>query len=75
MKSNVFRAGYIVTVSALNLPEEILYNLKHYLQVENDTFHNWNTEDEWFKYTSEINQYLNEAGVPSDGQIIFYFSW
>jgi len=72
---DVFRVSYTVDVSNLGLPHDLSEDLQCHLEVSNDSHHDWNTEDEWFSRTSEVNQYLNDAGVPSNGQIILHFSW
>lgn len=72
---NVFKATYKVYVSNLGLHHELSEALQCHFNVANDSLLEWNTEDEWFEGTSEVNQYLDDAGVPGDAEIIFYFSW
>ena len=72
---DVFKSSYTVDVQSLGLHHELQEAIQCHFEVCNDSLLEWNTEDEWFEGTQEVNQYLDDAGVPSDAKIILFFSW
>lgn len=72
---DVFEASYKVDVSNLGLHHELSDALQCHFEVCNDSLLDWDVKGDWFPRTSEVNQYLEDAGVPLDADIVLSFSW
>lgn len=73
---DVFKASYKVNVSNLGLPSDLEDDLMCHLEVGNDTLHRWDSSDfNSFERREEVNQYLEDAGISLDSEIVLSFSW